>query len=157
VAFDLVVNGVACSLASEGDTPLLYGLRDELKLKGTRFGCGAGHCGACTVTVDGRAVQACDTPLWSVAGRKVATAEGLDADPVGRVVREAFIEHQAAQCGFCSDGILMSTTALLHQIRKPDRAAINRALERNLCRCGTHVRILRAIDLAIARLNGGRQ
>jgi nicotinate dehydrogenase subunit A len=154
---DIEVNGAARSVAAEGDTPLLYCLRDELKLKGTRFGCGSGHCGACTVMVDGRAVQSCDTPLWSVAGRKVVTAEGLADDRIGAIVRDAFIEVQAAQCGFCIDGIMLSVTALLHADARPGRPAILKALERNLCRCGTHVRILRAIDLAIVRVNGGGQ
>jgi nicotinate dehydrogenase subunit A len=156
-AVSITLNGVAREIAAEPDTPLLYCLRDDLKHKGTRFGCGAGHCGACTVMVDGRAVQSCDTPLWSVAGHAVATVEGLDADPVGRTLREAFVELQAAQCGYCINGILMSITALLKADPKPARAAILTALERNLCRCGTHVRILRAIDLAIARLAGGSQ
>jgi nicotinate dehydrogenase subunit A len=151
------VNGAVRTVAAEGETPLLYCLRDDLKLKGTRFGCGAGHCGACTVMVDGRAVQSCDTPLWSVAGRKVTTVEGLVDDRVGRIVRDAFIELQAAQCGFCIDGILMSVTALLLADARPGRAAIMKALERNLCRCGTHVRILRAIDAAIEQLAGGAQ
>ncbi len=151
---ELEVNGALCHLEAPSDTPLMYCLRDDLNLKGTRFGCGAGHCGACTVMVDGRAVQSCDTPLWSVAGRKVTTAEGLAQDRIGKLVRAAFIELQAAQCGFCIDGILISVTALLHAEARPARPAILKALERNLCRCGTHVRILRAIDLAIERLNG---
>jgi nicotinate dehydrogenase subunit A len=155
VSVEFEVNGATRTVAAEGDTPLLYCLRDDLKLKGTRFGCGAGHCGACTVMVDGRAVQSCDTPLWSVAGRKVTTVEGLADDRIGKLVREAFIELQAAQCGFCIDGIMMSVTALLREDGRPGRPAILKALERNLCRCGTHVRILRAIDLAIERLGGG--
>lgn len=154
---ELVVNGQARALDAEGDVPLLYGLRDDLKLKGTRFGCGSGHCGACTVIVDGRAVQSCDTPLWSVAGRAVMTVEGMGTDRIGKVVREAFIELQAAQCGYCIDGIMMSVTALLGADPQPARAAILKALERNLCRCGTHVRILAAIDTAIARLAGKGQ
>ena len=152
MAVELMVNGAARSVDADGETPLLYCLRDDLKLKGTRFGCGAGHCGACTVMVDGNAVQSCDTPLWSIAGRQVTTAEGLDADRIGSVVRAAFVQLQAAQCGFCIDGIMLSVTALLHRDRQPDRPAVLKALERNLCRCGTHVRILRAIDLAIGRL-----
>ena len=151
----LYVNGESREVAAAEGTPLLYALRNDLNLKGTRFGCGAGHCGACTVMVDGRAVQSCDTPLWSVAGRQVTTVEALEDDAVGAVVREAFIELQAAQCGFCIDGILMSVTALLKRDPRPDRAAINQALARNLCRCGTHVRILKAIDLAIRRIGGG--
>lgn len=157
MAVQIEVNGVACAVAADGDTLLLYCLRDDLKLKGTRFGCGAGHCGACTVMVDGRAVQSCDTPLWSVSGRSITTVEGLADDRIGRAVRDAFIELQAAQCGFCIDGILMAVTALLRADARPGRPAILKALERNLCRCGTHVRILRAIDVAIERLAGGVQ
>ena len=149
------VNGVDHALSADADTPLMYCLRDELGLKGTRFGCGSGHCGACTVLVDGRAVQSCDTPLWAAAGHQVTTVEGLADDRIGSVLRQAFIDLQAAQCGYCINGILMAATALLKQNARPDRPAILKALERNLCRCGTHVRILRAIDRAIAELNGG--
>ncbi len=149
------VNGVDHALSADADTPLMYCLRDELGLKGTRFGCGSGHCGACTVLVDGRAVQSCDTPLWAAAGHRVTTVEGLADDRVGTVLRQAFIDLQAAQCGYCINGILMAMTALLKQNARPDRPTILKALERNLCRCGTHVRILRAIDRAIALLNGG--
>ena len=152
----LQVNGVAHALAAEADTPLIYCLRDDLGLKGTRFGCGSGHCGACTVLVDGRAVQSCDTPLWAAAGRHVTSVEGLGDDRIGTVLRQAFVDLQAAQCGYCINGILMSVTALLKRNAQPDRPAILKALERNLCRCGTHVRILRAIDRAIERLNGAR-
>ena len=152
---NLLVNGVARTLGADADTPLMYCLRDELGLKGTRFGCGSGHCGACTVLVDGRAVQSCDTPLWAAADHEVTTVEGLADDRIGTVLRQAFIDLQAAQCGYCINGILMAATALLKQDARPDRPAILKALERNLCRCGTHVRILRAIDRAIVELNGG--
>lgn len=152
---NLLVNGVARTLGADTDTPLMYCLRDELGLKGTRFGCGSGHCGACTVLVDGRAVQSCDTPLWAAADHEVTTVEGLADDRIGTVLRQAFIDLQAAQCGYCINGILMAVTALLKQNARPDRPAILKALERNLCRCGTHVRILRAIDRAIVELNGG--
>jgi nicotinate dehydrogenase subunit A len=149
------VNGRAVAVEADDSTPLLYCLRDDLGLKATRFGCGAGHCGACTVMVDGRAVQSCDTPVWSVAGREIATADALEADPIGAALRRAFIDLQAVQCGFCIDGILMSARALLANHPDPDRAAIARALERNLCRCGTHVRILAAIEHAAAALRKG--
>jgi len=149
------VNGVDHALSADADTPLMYCLRDELGLKGTRFGCGSGHCGACTVLVDDRAVQSCDTPLWAAAGHRVTTVEGLADDRIGTVLRHAFIDLQAAQCGYCINGILMTVTALLKQNARPDRPAILKALERNLCRCGTHVRILRAIDRAIAEINRG--
>ena len=152
----LEVNGVGHVLTVDGDTPLLYCLRDDLKLKGTRFGCGSGHCGACTVLVDDRAVQSCDTPLWAAAGHRVTTVEGLAGDGIGALLRQAFIDEQAAQCGYCINGILMSVTALLKADARPARAAILKALERNLCRCGTQVRILRAIDRAIGQLHAVR-
>lgn len=152
---NLTINGVEHALSADADTPLMYCLRDDLGLKGTRFGCGSGHCGACTVLVDGRAVQSCDTPLWAAAGHQVTSVEGLADDRIGTVLRQAFIDLQAAQCGYCINGILMAATALLKQNARPDRPAILKALERNLCRCGTHVRILRAIDRAIVELNGG--
>lgn len=152
---NLTINGVEHALSADADTPLMYCLRDQLGLKGTRFGCGSGHCGACTVLVDGRAVQSCDTPLWAAAGHQVTSVEGLADDRIGTVLRQAFIDLQAAQCGYCINGILMAATALLKQNARPDRPAILKALERNLCRCGTHVRILRAIDRAIVELNGG--
>ena len=155
MAVDLEVNGKPCRVAADGDTPLLYCLRDDLKLKGARFGCGSGHCGACTVMVDDLAVQSCDTPLWSVAGRTVVTVEGLGSAGAPHALQTALIAGQAAQCGLCIDGILLSATALLKRVARPGRPAILKALERNLCRCGTHVRILAAIDLAIARLNAG--
>ncbi len=150
------VNGVGHALTADADTPLLYCLRDDLKLKGTRFGCGTGHCGACTVLVDGRAVQSCDTPLWAAAGHQVTSVEGLAGDGIGALLRQAFIDEQAAQCGYCINGILMSVTALLKADARPARPAILKALERNLCRCGTHVRILRAIDRAIGQLDAVR-
>ena len=149
--FKLRINGVEREVSAEPDTPLLYILRNDLKLKGTRFGCGEGNCGACTVLVDGRAVQSCDTPLWSAPGHEITTIEGLAGDGGAdslHPIQQAFLDEQAAQCGYCINGIMMSAKALLDANPDPDDAQIAAALERNLCRCGTHVRVLRAIRRA---------
>ncbi len=153
--FKLRVNGREHEVSAEAKTPLLYILRNDLKLKGTRFGCGAGQCGACTVIMDGAAVQSCDTPLWSAAGREITTVEGLGTPQNPHPVQAAFLEEQAAQCGYCINGIMMAAVALLAKNKNPSDAEIFQALDRNLCRCGTHVRILRAIKKA-ARQTAGR-
>jgi nicotinate dehydrogenase subunit A len=146
--FTLRVNGRAQEVAAEANTPLLYVLRNDLGLKGTRFGCGAGHCGSCTVLVDGNAVQSCDTPLWSASGREITTIEGLGSAERPHPLQQAFLGEQAAQCGYCINGIIMAAAALLKKTPRPTDAEIAAALDRNLCRCGTHVRILRAIRRA---------
>jgi nicotinate dehydrogenase subunit A len=146
--FTLRVNGRAHEVAAERDTPLLYVLRNDLGLKGTRFGCGVGQCGACTVLVDANAVQSCDTPLWSAAGREITTIEGLGSVERPHPLQQAFLDEQAAQCGYCINGIIMSAAALLAKTPRPTDAEIAAGLDRNLCRCGTHVRILRAIRRA---------
>lgn len=147
----LVVNGADTVVAADPDTPLLDLLRDGLGLMGTRPGCLAGQCGACTAHVDGRAVQTCQTPLWSVAGRRIDT---IDAPPPGGMVdrvRRAFLDAQAAQCGYCVNGIVMTVAALLAAPERPRRATILATLdERHLCRCGAHPRMLRAIDRLLA-------
>ena len=150
--FKLKVNGADREVAAEPNTPLVYLLRNDLDLKGTRFGCGSGHCGACTVLIDGNAVQSCDTPLWSAAGREITTIEGLGSIEHPHPLQQAFLDEQAAQCGYCSNGIMMSAAALLRKNRNPSDTEIAAALDRNLCRCGTHVRILRAIRRAAAAL-----
>jgi nicotinate dehydrogenase subunit A len=150
----LKVNGRDCEVTAAPDTPLLYVLRNDLGLKGSRFGCGAGHCGACTVLLDGNAVQSCDVPLWSAAGRAVTTIEGLGSPDAPHPLQRAFIDEQAVQCGYCINGIIMSAAALLARNRRPARAEIAAALERNLCRCGTHVRVLRAIERAAGEMQG---
>jgi len=142
------VNGRDHEVAAEPNTPLLYILRNDLKLKGTRFGCGAGHCGACTVLLDGNAVQSCDTPLWGAVGHEVTTIEGLGTPEGPHPLVRAFVDEQAVQCGYCIDGIIMSAAALLAKNAQPTDAELATALDRNLCRCGTHVRILRAIRRA---------
>jgi nicotinate dehydrogenase subunit A len=146
--FKLRVNGRDCEVRAEPDTPLLYILRNDLKLKGTRFGCGEGQCGACNVLFDGNAVQSCDTPLWSAVGHDVTTIEGIGGESGLHPVQQAFIDEQAIQCGYCIDGIIIAAVALLRRERDPSDAQIAAALERNLCRCGAHVRILRAIRSA---------
>jgi nicotinate dehydrogenase subunit A len=126
--------------------PLLYALRDNLGLKGPRFGCGLAQCGACTVHVDGRAIRSCVTPLSSVkTGQKVVTLEGLGTPQKPHPVQRAFIQEQAAQCGYCINGMIMTAAALLQSNPNPDRDAVVEALNGNLCRCGTHVRIVDAV------------
>jgi len=148
--FKLRVNGREHEVRAEPNTPLLYVLRNDLKLKGTRFGCGEGHCGACNVLFDGNAVPSCDTPLWSVPGHDITTIEGIGGPDARGLhpVQQAFIDEQAIQCGYCIDGIIISAVALLRRERDPSDGEIAAALDRNLCRCGTHVRILRAIRAA---------
>jgi nicotinate dehydrogenase subunit A len=142
--FILKVNGAEHAVEAARATPLIYVLRNDLKLKGTRFGCGTGHCGSCTVLLDGNPVQSCDTPLWSAAGHDLTTIEGLGGG-TEHALQRAFAEEQAVQCGYCISGILMSAAALLKKNSNPSEAQIVSALERHLCRCGTHVRIVRAI------------
>ena len=142
------LNGQWRELASEGDTPLLYVLRDELGLNGAKYGCGLGQCGACTVLVDGAAVYSCVTPLAMVDGKRVTTVEGLGTVEHPGPLQRAFMEEQAAQCGFCIPGMMMRAAALLAEEPHPDDQRIREALQPNLCRCGTHVRILRAVKKA---------
>ncbi|MCW5603322.1 MAG: (2Fe-2S)-binding protein [Burkholderiales bacterium] len=152
MALTLTVNGEAREVHADAETPLLYVLRNDLKLKGTRFGCGAGQCGACTVIIDGRAVQSCDVPVSAAAGKSVTTIEGIGDAQRLHPLQQAFIAEQAAQCGYCASGIIMSAKALLDAEPAPTEARIREALARNLCRCGTHVRILRAVRRAAAEL-----
>jgi len=148
MTIQLQVNGKARSVDAEAETPLLYVLRNDLGLVGTRYGCGLGQCGACTVIVDGKPVQSCDVPVSAMAGKNIITVESLGTDAALHPLQQAFIAEQAAQCGYCASGILMSAKALLDANPDPDDAAIRAALETNLCRCGTHGRILRAIKRA---------
>jgi nicotinate dehydrogenase subunit A len=148
MSLNLHVNGADRAVEAEPETPLLYVLRNDLGLKGARFGCGLGQCGACTVIVDGKAVQSCDIPVSAAAGKTIVTIEHLARDGKLHPLQEAFIGEQAAQCGYCLSGIIMSAKALLDANPQPDDAAIRKALERHLCRCGTHQRILRAIRRA---------
>ena len=145
-------NGERRSVEADQQSPLLYVLRHHLQSKGTRFGCGSGHCGACHVSLNGRAVASCDTPLGSVANQTVETVEHLVASQVGAVVRQSFIDVQAAQCGYCINGILVSVIVMFQQTLQPDQDRVLAALDRHLCRCGAHSRILKAVDLAKQRL-----
>jgi nicotinate dehydrogenase subunit A len=145
----LTVNGQTSSVCVDPDTPLLYVLRNDLGLKGTRYGCGAGACGSCTVLLDGHAVNSCDTPLWSVQDRAVTTIEGLGTPQHPHPVQQAFLDEQAAQCGYCINGMIMSLTALLDTNPAPSDAQLLATLDRHLCRCGTHMRILQAARRAI--------
>ena len=149
VSFDL--NGKAVSAGAEPDTPLLWVLRDELGMTGTKFGCGASLCGACTVHVDGKAVRSCQTPLASVQGRKVATIEGLSCNNT-HPLQVAWIRHDVPQCGYCQSGQLMSAAALLAANKNPTDADIDQAMSGNLCRCGTYGRIRAAIKDAAATM-----
>jgi nicotinate dehydrogenase subunit A len=144
------VNGRALALDLNPEIRLLYVLRNDLGLKGTRYGCGAGDCGTCMVLIDGRAVNACDTPLWAVEGKAVTTVEALDEPDGMPILAAMFTTHQAAQCGYCTSGILVSAAALLGHNPNPDEAAVRAALDRNLCRCGIHQRAVAAV-LAAAR------
>ncbi|MDQ7978814.1 (2Fe-2S)-binding protein [Paraburkholderia sp. SARCC-3016] len=155
--FELTVNGTRHRVRAEPSTPLLYILRQDLQLKGVRFGCGAGHCGSCTVQIDGRAVQSCDLPLEALGSSVVTTIEGLGTAATPHPVQQAFVDEQAAQCGYCINGIMMSVAALIEHNPAPDDAELLRALDRHLCRCGTHVRILRAARRAIAALAAARE
>ena len=148
MSFEIQVNGKARTVDAEAETPLLYVLRNDLGLAGTRYGCGLGQCGACTVIIDGRAVQSCDLPVSAAVGKNITTVEALGNDQALHPLQQAFIAEQAAQCGYCASGILMSAKALLDVNPDPDDAAIRAALDGNLCRCGTHSRILRAIKRA---------
>lgn len=150
VRTSLVLNGQTVEVSAPPDTPLLYALRGPLDHKGARFGCGQALCGACTVIVDGRAVPSCDLPLHAVAGCRVETIEGLSRDGARHPLVTALIETQAGQCGYCLPGIVMKAKALLDEKPGASRAEIAAALEDNLCRCGTHVRILKAIDKVAA-------
>ncbi len=144
----LTVNGTVYSVRAATDTPLLYILRNDLKLKGVKFGCGVGMCGACTVMIDGLAARSCDVPLWSIAGKTIITIEGLAKAGVPHVLQQAFIDEQAAQCGYCTSGMIVAAAALLQLHPRPDVRQIHIALEQNLCRCGSHVRIVRAVQRA---------
>jgi nicotinate dehydrogenase subunit A len=139
------VNGQAHDVAAEANTPLLDVLRDMLDLKGTHFGCGSNQCGACFVLVDGHAVASCDLPLWAVEGKSVTTVEGLGNAAAPHPLQQAFLDEQAAQCGYCTAGMLASAAALLRHTPRPTEDQVREALDRNLCRCGSHNRIVRAV------------
>jgi len=144
----LNVNGRPYAIDLPGETPLLWALRDEIGLTGTKFGCGMALCGACTVHIDGEPGRACVTPISSLAGKKITTVEGLEADKVGRAVQAAWIDLGVPQCGYCQAGQVMSATALLRKKPNPTDNDIDEAMAGNICRCGTYTRIRAAIKQA---------
>ena len=150
----LTVNGRQHEVDADPDTPLLYVLRDDLQLNGAKFGCGFGQCGACTVMVDGKAIFSCLTPIALLPARQIKTIEGLGTEAAPGVVQRAFIEEQAAQCGYCIAGMVMRAQALLERNPSPTEDQIREAMMPNLCRCGTHMRILRAVQRAALAMKG---
>jgi nicotinate dehydrogenase subunit A len=148
MALTLEVNGARHSVPAAPDTSLLYVLRNDLALNAAKFGCGLGQCGACTVVIDGTAVRSCVTPVSAAVGKKVTTLEGLGTAEKPGPLQRAFIAEQAAQCGYCVAGMMMSAKALLDRTPSPTESEIRAALEGNLCRCGTHNRIVRAVGRA---------
>jgi len=154
----LIVNGSAVNVTANGDTPLLDVLRNHLGLLGTKFGCGQEQCGCCMVLVEGRPEKSCGKALSTVAGKAITTIEGLGAPERPHPLQQAFLDEQAGQCGYCLSGILISAKALLDRNPSPSRAEIAEALDDNICRCGSHVRIMRAVDRAarVIREGGAR-
>ena len=152
----LNLNGRVESLAVAGDLPLLTVLRNDLGLNGPKYGCGLGECGACMVLIDGRAARSCALPLAGVAGREVTTLEGLGGASSPHPVQQAFVEAQAAQCGYCLNGMVIATVSLLRRTPQPSEAQVRAALSHNLCRCGSHLEILAAVQLAATKLAAAR-
>jgi isoquinoline 1-oxidoreductase alpha subunit len=150
----LVINGKTREVAAAPDTPLLWVLRDSLRMTGTKFGCGIAQCGACTVHLDGEPVRSCITPLSAAAGKKVTTIEGIDATRAGKAVQAAWIRNDVPQCGYCQSGQIMSAGALLAKNRAPSDADIDAAMSGNVCRCGTYNQIRAAIKDAAASVKG---
>ncbi|WP_293898253.1 (2Fe-2S)-binding protein [Phenylobacterium sp.] len=148
MAYTLNVNGQALNADVDGDTPLLWTLRDTLGIVGPKFGCGVAACGACTVHIDGQPMRSCQIPTASVGAAKIATIEGMATHPVGKKVQAAWMELDVAQCGYCQPGQIMSATALLAKTPKPNDAQIEAAMSGNICRCATYVRIRAAIKHA---------
>lgn len=146
----LTVNGKDVEIASDPDTPLAYVLRNELKLKGTKIGCGLEQCGACTVLADGKAVQSCATPVAVFEGQSITTVEGLGDTETGRAVQEAFVASRAAQCGFCTAGLVVKLAAMKNASASADRAELKTALAAHLCRCGSHPRVLQAAEAVLS-------
>ena len=151
---ELDVNGAVRRVPVADDTPLLYVLRNDLGLKGTRFGCGDGVCGSCTVLMDGRAIQSCNTPLAAAAGRSITTIEGLGANGTLHPLQQAFLDEQAGQCGYCLSGFIMGAAALLARNPAPTDDEIRSALDLHICRCGSYERILKAIRRGAQAMKG---
>ena len=152
----LSVNGKAVSVDADGDMPLLWALREELQLTGTKFGCGMALCGACTVHLDGKPVRSCSTPMSAAAGKKVTTIEAIGATRAGKAVQAAWVAHDVPQCGYCQSGQLMSAAALLASNKSPSDADIDAAMSGNICRCGTYPRIRAAIKDAAGMMRGAK-
>jgi isoquinoline 1-oxidoreductase alpha subunit len=154
----LQINGQTKDVDAPDDMPLLWALRDELGMTGTKFGCGLAMCGACTVHMDGTAIRSCVTPISAVAGRAISTIEGMEVDRVGQVVQQAWIENNVAQCGYCQAGQIMTAVSLLKSTASPSEEQIDQAMSGNICRCGTYPRIRAAIQQAAGQLaQGGAQ
>ena len=151
-----VLNGKKTELLIDPTSTLLWVLRNNLGLTGTKYGCGMGFCGACTVLIDNEAVRSCSLPVGDVAGKKVVTIEGLAKNGKLHPVQQAFVDHDALQCGFCTPGMIMNAVALLNKNPKPTRQDIINGMEDNLCRCGAHVRIIQAVETAAAEMKGGK-
>jgi len=146
------LNGQSTTVDADPTTPILWALRDQLGLTGTKFGCGMAQCGACTVHLNGQPVRSCVTPLSAAAGARLNTIEGIESDRVGKAVVDAWVRHDVAQCGYCQSGQVMSATALLRRVKRPSDAQIDQAMAGNVCRCGTYQRIRAAIKDAAASL-----
>ena len=144
-------------LETDDERMLLWVLRSDLALTGTKYGCGEAHCGACTVVVNGTAVRSCQTPLKEVAGKEVLTIEGLERNGKLHPLQKAFLEHDAFQCGFCTPGMIMNAYAFLTEQPSPSQADIIRGMEDNLCRCASHLRIIKAVQTAASQMKGGRR
>jgi isoquinoline 1-oxidoreductase alpha subunit len=148
MAISFTINGQPAHAEADVDTPLLWVVRDHLNMTGTKFGCGVGLCGACTVHIDGKATRSCQTALSDVAGKKVTTIEGLSADGMSHPLQKAWIEEQVPQCGYCQSGQIMQAAELLATVKKPTREQIVEHMNGNICRCGTYTRIIAAIQKA---------
>ena len=151
-----VLNGKKTELLIDPTSTLLWVLRNQLGLTGTKYGCGMGFCGACTVLIDNEAVRSCTLPVGDVEGKKIVTIEGLSKDGKLHPVQQAFIDHDALQCGYCTSGMIMNAVGLLHKNPKPTRQDIINGMEDNLCRCGAHVRIIPAVETAANSMKGGK-
>ena len=150
----LTINGTETEVDADPGTPLLWVLRDNLQMTGTKYGCGIAQCGACTVHLDGRAVRSCQTPIELASGKHVTTIEGVADSEIGKTVQEAWQEVDVPQCGYCQSGQIMSAAALLMENPKPSVAQITEAMDGNLCRCGTYNRIVAAIQMASTKIGG---
>jgi len=153
IAFTL--NGESVSVTTDGQRPLLWVLRTDFGLTGTKFGCGQAHCGACTVLVDNKAIRSCVYPVRNAGGREVRTIEGLSGNGELHPLQKAFIAHDALQCGYCTPGMILTAYSLLHENPQPTREEIVEGMDENLCRCGAHTRIIDAIEAAAAEMKGG--